>query len=607
MRSRALHQEFRERRFTRLNEASSEASARLTVREIAFAFAIYIVATAIAFLPAALNLGKTIIGSGGDGDNYLTVWELWWFRHAVLSGQDPAYTSNVFALLGTPVPFIPENFFTEAVALPLQSFMSALAAYNFLVLSSFALSGVTAYILASEFVSNRLARFAAGFIYAFSTFHFFRAAGHLGEVTMEWMPFLAWAILVFVRRPTLYNAVLTAIGVALVPLSEVYYGAYFVLPFSIAIVVYMALTNRRWFSLRNTSLIISAYLVGGVLAYIPVRSLFHLDAATKAVTASYASSSLVPLSANLSAFFLPDSYNPIFGKATFGIYSTMGISFPIEQAVFLGYTALALSIVAVVYATRRSAPRITWFWLGLSLLGILLALGPELHVGGHRWFPLPLYNAVFGWSALSNFRAPNRLVVVPLLGIAMLAAIGLDRLITSLRWTASHKTLTRFLVVTLLAAYFAETCIFSFPYPAVPIAVPSVYKEIGSDPADTILLDLPILPSGYFQMMQIFHGKRLVNGYTSRMTPDMTNSVLSVPSVPYFVPSFETGINLPGPRQFDTVPKMSIRDAFVSRNIHYIVFHKIVDHDSIAWSEAFFKKNIGPPMADNESLTVWHF
>ncbi len=82
------------------------------------ALALYTLFSLLITFPIILNLNEKIIGPP-EGDNLWYVWDLWWFKHAIDSGLDPARTNFIFGLVPS-VPIFNNAFFDLALAYPLQ-------------------------------------------------------------------------------------------------------------------------------------------------------------------------------------------------------------------------------------------------------------------------------------------------------------------------------------------------------------------------------------------------------------------------------------------------------------------------------------------------------
>lgn len=555
--------------------------------------------------PLILHLNDRIIGPA-QGDNLYEVWLLWWFRKAMESGLDPAYTHYIFALVPSVQVFV-DTGFDEALGWPLQWLMSPVGAYDLVVLLSFILSGLTMYFLAGEFVESRVACFVAGCLYTFSTFHFARAAGHMGLLTIQWLPFCAWRTFAFYRRPTLTNAALAGLALALVPLSEVYYLPYFAFPFLALFVIWKLSSDRGWFACRRNLLLTGfAILLTGFIAGTPLASSFlRVDPDMQAQAQLTARQGLEPLSADLLAFVLPSSDNPLFGGATRPVYDRMKSPWSVEKSVFLGYPLLGLA--ALAFAVRRNRNRTTAFWLGTAAVGIILALGPRLIVAGQATIPLPAYNLAFGWPMLSNFRAPNRLVVLPLTALAVLAAYGVD----SIRDRLSSDVLSRLafgaMMCALVGLTVGEDVVGGAPLPTAEMHVSPLYTRIAADTSGGLLLDLPLVTEGYFNYLQTIHHHPLVYGLAPRMSPRMLNSVQNVPGLMDFQSLVDSSAAAKQSAQNGLYPTPSFKNALETHGIRYVVFHLTGNATADGTMRLFLRQKLGSPFYDSpeEGLMAW--
>lgn len=152
-----------------------------------------------------------------------------------------------------------------------------------------------------------------------------------------------------------------------------------------------------------------------------------------------------------------------------------GLTWPNEVFLFPGL--LALTLAGIALSGRRLHFRTAA--LAIALTGFVLALGPVLNltrVGAGR-IPLPydlLYRFVPGVDAL---RAPLRIAPLAMLGLALLAAIGWQRIAIGMRRRKRSRVATYALALLLVAGLLAEYA----TGPTTTIAVPQL------DPAFTPL------------------------------------------------------------------------------------------------------------------------
>lgn len=587
---------------------SGGTRARLVANalELPLVLAAYAALTTVLSWPLLQHLSDSILGPS-RGDNFYSVWSLWWYCHAVSTGQDPAFSHAIFSLAPRSEVFVDGAIDTVA-SCPIQWFTTPLVAYNLLVLLSFVLGGFFMYVLARFFVRSPLACFAVGFLYSFSTFHFAHALGHMGLLTIEFLPFAAWTIFRFYRCPSWTNAALCGLGLASVPLSEAYYVPYFLLPFVLVFLAAIFVTDRPW--LLNRLHLAQASFAGllGVVITLPLlaSSFFRVGAevqyALQLQAAIINQTAVDPLE-----YILPYASNPLFGTYTQPLYSHMtSAAYGVEQGVFLGYMLLLFALLTPLL--RRGSRRVTIFWWVLAALGLVLALGQNLTILGHYIGPLPFYRIAFGWGPLSSFRAPNRLVVLPLVALSVLAAMSLGAIFAWSRRRRLGPPLTAALCTALVLPSVATNTMTNVPIPSSPSGVPSIYRIIARDPSPGLVLDLPLTPTGdtptRYLYYQTVHHHHLVFGYGPRVTNTELESVEGVPYLTQFVYYASPDIQQAARQQGDIFPVPSFRDVLVEYGIRYVVLHLDLANSGYASMQQRLRHYLGKPFYSSDAWGV---
>jgi hypothetical protein len=565
------------------------------------------------------NLNTSIVGPY-DGDNFEFAWLIWNFRQRLLSGQDPNYSHMIRALTG-PVPMFTDGLFNHLLAVPLQSFLSTLGAYNIAVLLSYVLSGLTMYLLASAFTRNWAACFVAGLVYTFSTYHFARGDIHFGLLTLQMLPFCAWRLVLFFRDPGWKNTVLAGVASGIVPWADVYYLAYFVVPFGLAILVAVAATNPRWFA-RPANLVRGGVVLAltGALALPAIYPDIFLPPDVAAGVAALAvSASKISLSADLTAYFLPDPYNPLLGWRVAPLFVNQAV-FP-ARSVFLGFPAIGLT--ALVFFFRKGRTRVALGWLLFTLAGIAVSLGPVLQLAGHKLFPLPFYGLLFDLPFLDDFRAPAVLSVLALVGVSVLAALGASALLDSAARVRRVRVVLGTALVLLVGLGLAPSAVSGYRIASFQVPTPSVYQQIAASPDNGLLLDVPtqIASVMYFQTI---HHKPLVGGIMPR---EPARSLTAVDQVPYVwllnswwpVPTTDSGPAGYPPADVFTLPRFV--EGLRENGVSWVVLHRwycvdppvnspyycpaVPHYDEI---RSFLMSSLGKPFFDSaaQSTTAWH-
>jgi hypothetical protein len=153
----------------------------------------------------------------------------------------------------------------------------------------------------------------------------------------------------------------------------------------------------------------------------------------------------------------------------------------------------------------------------LGISGLILSLGPFLHVAGHRLgVPLPYALCYYAIPGFSSMRTPGRFAVLVALATAVVAGLGFDAL--RRRYPRFGSVL---LVGTLLAAGASAWCP---SLPLIPYAdrasMPPVYGWLAAQPDSLPFLELPCpdrnsvesLTDLRRQMYVLYHHKPRLDG-----------------------------------------------------------------------------------------------
>ncbi|NWJ95412.1 MAG: hypothetical protein HXX20_06470 [Chloroflexi bacterium] len=578
-----------------------------------FVLLLYTGLTGLITFPFGLQLGTHVIEAGGD--SYQNLWYLWWYKEALLSGQDPARTHLMYGLLPS-VQVLVSSVFNALWLIPFEALWGPLLAFNLGIFVSFPLAGLCLYLLAGEFTRNKLAAFVAGFLYTFSTYHLYRAEGHLGLVTVQWLPFYAWRLFVLRRNPNWPNALLAALGLALCALSDLYYLGYFVLPFTTLFLAWSLFFERKAFLKKSNLLCFGLALGLGFALILPFYAAFFQLDKDVAQAVQVRTNDASDLSADVVAFFLPNASNPLFNGLTGPIYQKFSGLFPIEQAVFPGYILLVAALVAPWL--KRGRNQNTAFWVLTAGVAFVLALGPRLHVAGQDTsIPLP-YSLIYGkLPFLTSFRAPNRLGVVVGMALAVLAALSLSGFF---EWLQKHhpasikmppQSLPVLIATGLMLLATLENLVYQWPLATTEAKIPEIYRQIAAEAGDFLVMELPLAPLSAPLYYQTLHQKPLVGGYPSRISNRMSLSFDKVPYLSIFNPAESSGVmdGSAAKSSPDIFPvDLSFRQALQENNIRYVILRNYPGgRRFFTWMRPFVESNLGAAGYSNEdgSLLAW--
>jgi len=380
-----------------------------------FLFFLYLLLAAVWTRPLVFHLNSSIYGIRGD--HFMQLWENWWQKKALLSGESLFFTPLVDAPLG----FSYEGAAIQPVSLALNLLLTLLTnevlALNILLLLSFPLAGLAIYALVRRLTGNRLAGALSGLIYAFSMYHFSHAWEHSSLVSIYWMPFYVWALVCFDQKPTVKRALVAAFLFAAVMLDDFYYG-YFVAFFTVFFLLIRALQTfiaerRNYFSWRRLRLLFvfgaSLFLV--VLPFIfPVLKGVFVEAPEDPALAQAYVRPLHDLNwfaARPWHYILPSPHHPLWGEFSQKALDWIATKPPYfltqpyagrEHNLYLGWTALLLGAIAVFWMIRRKRARIPQDQV-LGEEDMVLSLRAQ---ESRRWIVLFLFLAI----TMAIFSAP---------------------------------------------------------------------------------------------------------------------------------------------------------------------------------------------------------
>jgi hypothetical protein len=445
----------------------------------------YVVLTVGLTWPIAAKLFTEI---PGGGDAWHNVWNLWWVKQAVVSGQWNLYqTDLLYFPEGVNLYFHTLALTAGIMSLPLQFLgFNLLASYNLVVLSSFVLAGYGTFLLChyllqiSELKARRRgaenaevldgykrggwsaewAAFVGGIVFAFAPYHLAHMLGHLNLTMVQWIPFYVLLLLKAVDAPgrrTTDDGRRASKSAIRNPQSAIWYAAgagallalnaYTDLLYAIFLVLLTAMlllwrvilpSERRAFREAGAGwregLLRLAVGVGAFALLVAPMLIPALAEARKGYAQQSVDEAIVYSSDAILAF-TPSELHPIWGEAVAERVSQMGQYLPYknssERTVFLGYTVLALSGYALWRLRRDRRVR---FWAFAAAATWILSLGPILQVFGRTrvpavggTFPMP-YALLQQLPLLNIMRTPGRLTVLTMLALAILVAFGVRAL-----------------------------------------------------------------------------------------------------------------------------------------------------------------------------------
>jgi hypothetical protein len=469
---------------------------------------VYAVTAVVLTWPMPAHIGTSIFGQGGDAWADLALW-----RELVENGRLPFLptTLNDFNAPAGYEPGYALYVATWASAIPrylLMLVFGAVPGYNLFVLAGYVATGVSTFLLARRLSRNAVAALIAGWAFAFWPFAVAKGQAHL-EFAHGWVfILLVWRMLELHERPSIRNGIIAG-AAATVCMS---YNPYFLL---MGVVVYATLiAGDVLLALRDRDLArhVKAQLAGVVvpLGALVLYGIVNTTAPSSGVR-SHPISELYTFSARLGHYLVPTPDTILVGDRTQSWWTAhlQGASIS-ELGLYVGVTTLALALLGVGFAiARRLIPptgRVVGLLVSVGLVAGLFSAPPTFQPGGLTIY-MPSW---FVFQVTATWRVFSRFGMIVMMVVALLAAIGLARLVQGRPRPVAGLILA-------IAACAVVVDLWSRP-PAPTIALPQapVYEALAREPAGAAV-EYPLFPNTIpeyqFAINQDLHDHPLLNGY----------------------------------------------------------------------------------------------
>ena len=468
---------------------------------------VYVIAALILTWPLAINFSTHLGAVEGAGDPFLNLWILGWGMQAwlsdpigVLSGR--VFDANIFHPSAGTLTFSDHLLLQSLVLSPLYAATRNLAlCYNVLLVGSLALSGLAMHALARRVTGSHRAAFIAGLAWACWPYR----TAHFLHLQLQSLYFLPLALLVLHRVAAARqwrDAIVLGVLAALQAISSVYYGVMTAIALA-AGAAGLAWTTGQWRSRRFWSRVIVAGALAGVLIA-PVawpywitqqregfgRNLFEA-VGNSATIQSYTQVPHENLLYGANGWLLPRAPAP-------GERDRRNN----EHQMFPGVVFLAVAVFGAIKGWRTDGWPAVATSAALAIAGIVLSLGPEGAQTIYEWTS----DLVFGFHAI---RSPARFAVIAMLGLCMMAAIGIAKARLSARAVA--------VIVVLMMAEYLNAPLGRIA--AAPAAGTRADHWLAEQATGGAVLYLPLSldkDNSVYMVRSLAHRRPIVNGYSGQ-------------------------------------------------------------------------------------------
>lgn len=363
-------------------------------------------------------------------DPLAQVWVAAWGGHAVLHAPLSLFQGNAFWPEGPSYAFSDDLLGYFPAGLLGSGPVAGLARYNLLFLFTYALAFAGAALLAREIGARPGAAAVAGAAFAWAPWRMSHN-GHLNILSTGGIPLALCLLLSGYRRGRVRQIVAGWLVAAWQVSLGFGLGIYFCYLLALLALVALVEWLRRG---RPTPPrpAVAGTLAGGA-AFLGIVAFCvspYLEVLRRYPDAPRSVDEVAFFSPPFSAFLSADMTSRVWGAAT--ETARAGLPWAPEQALFPGLLVCVLALIGL--SRRRSSARLRIALVVSLVVGVLLSMGLSPHGGDLTY--RPLYELLPGWKGL---RTPGRLAVFWSLALALLAALGTERLTEWVRPEGSRQ------------------------------------------------------------------------------------------------------------------------------------------------------------------------
>ena len=452
----------------------------------------FLVLMVAATWPVALNMRGVMFGFPGDTFDH--VWMNWWHAHAWDNRIDWERTPLIDAPVGKDFSQLAMQPTWRWSGIVLTKIGGEIFAFNFLVLASFFLSGVTMYFLARHVGAARGAAFIAGAAFMLCPYHVWHSYQHLTLAAVQWIPLYLLTLFRLREKATFPRAIICGLVFALVMLENYWYGGFMILATALFFIVSLIWKARQkeGFALREILCAVIAVAVGAAAVapwIVPIakRGVAGQEPLWPAMLVYQRTpEDAAALAASPVDYVRPPSNHALWGGAF------PEPRFAQEKTIYVGIVILALAFVGLAGAARFGGRAL----FAAVFFGILVIAAFNLSLAPF---------AIIGNSVAPMFRAYARLAVLLEAALCALAAMGITLITLKTRWGGAALGCIFALVVLDFAYIPAQS--------ATDVSkTPEVYTWLAEQPGDFIVTEIPTARfTNYDRFFQRIHHKRVLS------------------------------------------------------------------------------------------------
>lgn len=457
--------------------------------------------------PLALHPGSRVYEIATNFDAQFSVWNVAWVARTLVADPLHVFDANIFFPHRWALAYSEANLAAGALAAPVYWLTkNPYAAHNFVVLLSFVLSGCGAYFLARYVSLDRRAAAVAGVSFACCP-HIFGHLPHIQLLMDAGLPFSLLALHRLADGPGAGRAVTLGLAMAAQAYLCAYYAVFVMLLAGYG-VLFFAASRRLWRDRAYWNAVAAAAAVAVALTA-PLAAVYAFVQRDTGFARSVEDAA--SFSANWSAYLASSAHAHAWMLAYLPRWN---------EVLFPGFVASVFAVLGIIagFAARDRRRELALFYLSIAVLACWESFGPSAG----------LYRATYALPGFSFLRAPSRFGIIVMLGLAMLASLGVAALLAR----APKPSLLGAALVAVASIELLTPLTFQ-PVPAVA----PVYARLADLPTGAVL-ELPIYSEQFaftrtrYMLASTAHWMPLVDAYSDYIPKDFIEKTDTLANFP---------------------------------------------------------------------------
>jgi len=463
-------------------------------------------------------------------DPFLNAWILAWGARAAVTDPGHLFDTNAFWPRTNTLAYSDHMLGYLPLTVPIYWLTkNAILLHNCILLLSFFASGFGAFLLARSITGAAGPSLLAGVVFAFCPFRF-ENYGQVQILSTQWMPLALCCLHRCDRKigeggafPWKAYTGLITFG-ALQSLTSTYYSLFFPV-FVCCFALFAFPFSTRGNRLKRVLSTLSAPIIWTVLVLPTILPYLHLRREIGLVREL---DEVIRYSATLDSFLAAPECNRAYGSFLARLPAHSAAAFPGLITCLLTGGAVLWLLRGRTWRDGRESGRLGWVYLLCGGTTALLAMGPRIRIAGEDlcWGPyVLLYRSVPGFDGV---RAPGRFLMLTMLCLAVLTALGAERLTRRIECKRKKHILLGGLGLGLLAEF---ACI---PQPLVRVPVwdqiPPVYQWLSQQKGKKRIAETPLdlgLEDKRRMYYSTHHWHIIVNGKSGLLLPESAAMFMS--------------------------------------------------------------------------------